>query len=372
MKKNIKLILLSICFPFGLMAQELINSQFYLNRVNTNPAFVGELSGSRINLNSRMQWRNVPSDPNRVFGNFTVANVSFDKPLCSFGQNAGIGIRASQENHGQAGLQTSAAYGAYSYSLRFSTLRGRSKLSKLKSTLSSVRFGLEFGFLQRSVNNGNLIYSDQIDPVRGVVAPSANSNLPLVSKLSFNSTAGLIISWNLTKYRSTPFKKLYTGYAVHNLLMPSVNIISSNSDERLARRHTLHTTAMFDNKWPVALLLHGRYMWLESYKTNVTDIFVNGVKNGGARASIHPTLGVGLRIASTSFTKNSHAMLAAMGFTWGNGNQFMISGDMNAGGFSNGSVSTWELSLIFNFENGCKSNRSRGAKTKSFLGCADL
>lgn len=372
MKKKIKLILLSICFPLGLMAQELINSQFYLNRVNTNPAFVGELSGSRININSRMQWRNVPSDPNHIFGNFAVANASFDKPLCSFGQNAGIGIRASQESHGQAGLQTSAAYGAYSYSLRFSSLRGRTNLSKLKSIFSSVRFGLEIGFVQRSVNNGNLIYSDQIDPVRGVVAPSANSNLPLVSKLSFNSSAGFIISWNLTKYRTTPFKRLYTGYAVHNLLMPSVNLISSNSDERLARKHTIHATAMFDNKWPVALLLHGRYMWLERNRTNVADLFINGVKYAGARANVHPTMGVGFRIASTSLNKNTHALIAAMGFTWGNGNQFMISADMNAGGFSNGSASTWEVSLIFNFDNGCKKSKSKGGKNNAFLGCADL
>jgi len=369
MKKNVKLILLSICFPFGLMAQELINSQFYLNRVNTNPAFVGELSGSRINLNSRMQWRNIPSDPNRVFGNFAVANASYDKPLCSFGQNVGVGVRASHESHGQAGLQTTSGYGGFSFTVNFSQKRKRKSLNML---LNSIRFGLEIGFLQRSINSGNLIYSDQIDPVRGVISGSANSNLPLVSKLGFNSNTGTIISFNVSKSKKIPIKKLYLGVAAHNLFRPSVNLISNNSDERIPRRYTGHITAMFDKKWPVALLIHLRYMQLESYRTNVKDVFINGVKNVGARSNIHPTLGAGFRLASNPFTKNSHSIIGAMGFTWGNGNQFMVSSDMNVGGFSNGSFSTWEVSLIWNFDDACKKARGRRSSGTGYLGCADL
>ncbi len=365
-----KLLLLTyLILPLLTLSQELINSQFYVNRVNTNPAFTGESSGSRINLNSRMQWRNVPSDPNKVFGNFSVVNASFDMPLCKFGQNSGIGGRVSQENHGQAGLQTTAGYGAYSYSIKFSERRSRSKLQNI---VSSIRFGLEVGFLQRSVNDGNLIYSDQIDPIRGVVAASANSSLPLVSKLSFNSSVGGIISWNLNKYKTSAFKQLFTGYAIHNLNSPSVNLISSNSDERIAMKHTFHATAMFDNKWPVALLAHLRYMQLQGTKTNVLDIFVNGVKTSKNRSGVYPTLGGGLRMASSAITQNTHSILTAFGINWGSGNQLLLSGDMNVGGFSNASASTWELSLIFNFDNACRSSSSRSRKGGLLMGCPEF
>jgi hypothetical protein len=245
-------------------------------------------------------------------------------------------------------------------------------LRKTSNAFNSVRFGLEIGFLQRSINSGNLIYSDQIDPVRGLISGSANSKLPLVSNLGFNSSTGTIISFNVSKSKRVPIKKLYVGFAAHNLFRPSVNLISSNSDERIPRRYTSHLTAMFDNKWPVAFLIHGRYMWLESYKTNVKDLFINGVKNGGPRTNIHPTLGAGFRLASNPFTKNSHSILGAMGFTWGNGNQFMVSSDMNVGGFTNGSLSTWELSLIWNFDNACKKARGRRSSGTGYLGCADL
>jgi len=368
MKRALTLILSLIAF--AALGQELINSQFYLNRVFTNPAFIGEQSGYRLNINSRVQWRNIPS--NKVLGNYYLNGAAIDLPLCAFGQNAGIGARFSNESHGEAGLQTNSGYFGYSYNLIFSTLRGRNKLSKIRNTLSGIRFGLELGFLQRSVDGNRLVYSDQIDPVQGVVRNSSNNNLPLANKFSFNSSVGTILSWNLSKFKSTPFKRLYTGYAIHNLLMPNVNLLSSNIDERLPRRHTVHATALFDEKWPVALLAHTRYMWLQNTGTNVFDIFINGVKQTSNKSGTHFSIGAGFRTANSSYTNNMHAVLTAIGFTWGDGSQAMIGADMNVGGFSNGAISTWECSLVFNFGKPCKSFKTRGKKGNSFLGCAEL
>ncbi len=354
MKKKIKLILLSICFPLGLMAQELINSQFYLNRVNTNPAFVGE-TNIRLNINSRSQWMHIPS---KLGSNFMSGNLVVDGPICSR-PNSGIGGRVGYEIHGQSGLQTMSIYGAFAQKIPM-------------SKFLNLRLGIEGGFLNRSLNGNQLIYSDQIDPIRGVVSTSSNSGLPLLSVFTANFNAGAILSYKHNK-RSSPLKRLYFGISAHNLNTPQLNLISSNSDERLARRYTIHGTALFDNRWPVAMICNVRYMQLENLGTNVFDIFVNGVKQSqNRRQGASFTIGGGFRTANSSLRRNTHSALAAFGFTWEENSQILVSTDINVGGFSTGSFSTWEISLIWNFDNACNKGRGRRSSSGGYLGCADF
>jgi type IX secretion system PorP/SprF family membrane protein len=353
MKKNIKLILLSICFPFGLMAQELINSQFYLNRVNTNPAFIGE-ANMRININSRSQWMHLPS---KLGSNFLSSNAVFDMPICPT-PNLGIGARGAYEIHGQTGLQTTSFYGGIAH--------------KFMCRKLSFRGSIEAGFLNRSLTGSQLIYSDQIDPIRGVVSSSINNGLPLQSVFTANFNAGIIASYKNPK-KTSSFKRVYIGIAAHNLNTPQLNLISSNSDEKLARRYTIHGTALFVNRRPFAFVGNFRYMHLEKLGTNVLDIFVNGVKqSNNRRQGASFTIGGGFRISNSRLTKNTHSALAAFGFTWEENSQIMLSSDINVGGFSTGSFSTWELSLIWNFDNACNKGRGRRSSGTGYLGCADL
>jgi type IX secretion system PorP/SprF family membrane protein len=353
MKKNIKLILLSICFPFGLMAQELINSQFYLNRVNTNPAFIGE-ANMRININSRSQWMHIPS---KLGSNFVSSNAVFDMPICRM-PNLGIGARGAYEIHGQTGLQTSSFHVGLAQKFEFRRL--------------SFRGSIETGFLNRSLTGSQLIYSDQIDPIRGVISSSSNSGIALLSVFTPNFNAGIIASYKNQK-KSSSFKRAYIGIAVHNLTSPQLNLISSNSDETIARRYTIHGTGLFVNRRSVAFVGNLRYMHLENLGTNVLDIFVNGVKqSNNRRQGASFTIGGGFRTSNSRLTKNTHSALAAFGFTWEENSQLMVSTDINVGGFSTGSLSTWELSLIWNFDDACKKARGRRSSVTGYLGCADL
>jgi hypothetical protein len=114
-------------------------------------------------------------------------------------------------------------------------------------------------------------------------------------------------------------------------------------------------------------------MHLENLGTNVLDFFVNGVKqSNNRRQGASFTIGGGFRTSNSRLTKNTHSALAAFGFTWEENSQIMLSSDINVGGFSTGSFSTWELSLIWNFDNACKKGRGRRSSGTGYLGCADL
>jgi hypothetical protein len=204
------------------------------------------------------------------------------------------------------------------------------------------------------------------------VSNSSNNSLPLLSIFNANFNVGGILSIR-PKNRLFILKRAYFGFAAHNLTNPRLNLISSNSDEKLARRYTFHGTALIDKRWPVAMVCNIRYMHLEKLGTNVLDIFVNGVKqSNNRRQGASFTIGGGFRTSNSRLTKNTHSALAAFGFTWEENSQIMLSSDINVGGFSTGSFSTWELSLIWNFDNKCQKGKSRKSGKTGYLGCADL
>ncbi len=122
-------------------------TQFYANPLYLNPAFSGSVRCPRIALNYRNQW---PS----LSANYVTTSFSYDQQI--EGIYGGLGLLVTNDKAGEATLRTSTINLIYSYQLKV-------------NRKFSVRFGLQAGYFQRSLDWNKLSFGDMLDPRRGFV-----------------------------------------------------------------------------------------------------------------------------------------------------------------------------------------------------------
>ena len=137
--------------PFLSYSQHYQFTQFYSAPTYLNPAFTGANSCSRVSMTYRDQWPSIP-------GAFVTYQVSYDHFFVKY--NSGAGIQFFNDKSGQGGLSTTAVTLLYAYEINVNR--------KLV-----CRFGAQAGFVQRSINFGNLLFGDQV--ARGGAATSVEN-----------------------------------------------------------------------------------------------------------------------------------------------------------------------------------------------------
>lgn len=205
-------------------AQDPSFSQFYANRVYLNPAFVGLESGITFSATSRMQW--LPTDRGFRTSNFTVET---QLPVARLG----LGLHLLSNTEGIAKLRTRQAGAVMSY-----TIPGKN---------SNLHFGFEARMVQKDIDWDKLIFSDQLDPMNGVVGES--SVVPAVDRvtygdLDFGFVWRRVGDWRLGKKRWRDVRSQF-GISVHHL--PHLvnknaqgNDSFLNRENRIAPRVTFH------------------------------------------------------------------------------------------------------------------------------------
>jgi len=112
-----------------------LNSQYFLNQYQANPAYAGLNEGLNINLNYRKQWSNIPGSPNTQS---ITADYKMDK--------VGLGLNFYNEKAGS--LQRTKAVATYAYHLQ------------LNEANQQLSFGVSAGIMNERVDysdvNGNL------------------------------------------------------------------------------------------------------------------------------------------------------------------------------------------------------------------------
>ena len=209
----------NFCFNFfftliiassSIHAQDPVFTQFYSNPVYLNPAFSGSNKCPRIVSNYRDQWPGFS-------GNFITTSVTYDQGLQ--GLNGGFGLIFLSDQVAKT-LKSNEVSFSYAYHQHV-------------SRTFTINYGIQTTFIQKSVDRGNLTFSDMIHPRRGFVF-STNDVISASPVNKFDFSAGII------GYSD----KFYLGFAAHHLSEPTLTFLQSASptasNEILYRRYTVH------------------------------------------------------------------------------------------------------------------------------------
>jgi type IX secretion system PorP/SprF family membrane protein len=196
-KRDITIILVLLLFSTELLAQKVQFSQFYAAPLVLSPSYAGLIDGSRIVLNYRDQWPNVP-------GTFTTYAFSYDQYFERM--KSGLGISFVRDRAGSGNLSLTDIGLLYSYDIEI-------------NKYWHVRPGIKFKYGQRGIEIAKLIFGDQLnlDQPPTAVSSEANNFLPKVGYLDVDASA-------LAYHRLH-----WGGVTVSNLLRPNQSLVGYNT-----------------------------------------------------------------------------------------------------------------------------------------------
>lgn len=208
MKKRLLYVGLICLLALRAMGQDHLYSQFYNAPNYLNPALNGQFQGDlRMNLIYRSQWTNLP-------GPLNYYTFSIDYQVPRFG--GGFGLMVTNSAESIAYYRKTNISGIYSYSAVFDN--------------GALSFGLQAGATNRGIDQEKLVYSDQIDPVTGIIpgGGTAGSGLPYNNRWYFDSGFGVNLVWG----------NLMIGGSMQHLNKPNQSF--TNTRDYLQQRYNGH------------------------------------------------------------------------------------------------------------------------------------
>lgn len=191
-------------------AQDVSFSQFYSNPLYLNPAFAGSVDAPRLALQYRNQWQN--------FNNaFTTYSAAFDMPVKKL--QGGIGFLFLND------AQASQALNTFQLNIIYSSFIRLNETFRLNGAVQA-------GYNQNSLDAGNLVFPDNVDPYfgnHGVSGELQYLNQPNFSYFDFS--AGVLVF----------SEKYFFGLAAHHLAEPRQSFYSGAEDVgKLYRKYSAH------------------------------------------------------------------------------------------------------------------------------------
>ncbi len=308
MKKIYLSALLVATFASDALAQDPEFTQFYAAPLYLNPAFAGTARCPRIAMNYRNQW---PS----LSGTFVTQAVSYDQNIESI--YGGLGILVTNDEAGEATLKTTSFHAMYSYNLTV-------------TRKFSVRFGLQAGYFQRSLDWNKLTFGDMIDPRRGFVYQT--NDVPRGGTVGGVDFAAGILGYS---------DQFFFGFAAHHLTQPDESVIKGKSP--LPLKFTGHAGAVI----PISK---------SKYTTNDAKVSPNILFR---QQGTFTQLNLGMYVSKSGLTggvwyRNKDAFIATIGI---NTTHFKLgySYDLTLSKLGTSSGGSHELSMGINFN--CKPKR---------------
>lgn len=198
-----------------LVAQDPTFSQFYINRLYLSPALVGLDPGTTFNVSYRNQWPGVS-------GAFNTASASVELQEPCLG--SAFAASGFYDRAGEGGFQT------LGFGLHYAYIIGPKH--------SNIHVGMRGGFVQRSVDWSKLVFSDQLDPVYGIVrGTGAEQVMDQVIYPDFDAGIAWRHEFDHPIFKNTPIRMLL-GAAVSHLLRPDQSLY--NIETVVPRRWTGH------------------------------------------------------------------------------------------------------------------------------------
>lgn len=323
-------LLAAMSFVGPVNAQDPQFTQFYANPLYLNPALAGTGECSRIMVNYRNQWPGIAQG-------FTTYNLAVDH--YSSALSGGVGLLIMNDNASGV-INTLHASGVYAFHLNL-------------TRDMQLNAGFEVSYHQQRLNWEELIFSDMIDRVSGVVDPSATVEQPPANNSLdvADFSAGLLLGIR---------KKFFVGLASHHLTQPDLSYYSNNVESPLYRKYTLHAGGQFvlikggyRSSGDKMVIQPGVLMQMQQDARQVT---------GGFNVDYIPlTLGIWYR---HNFS-NPDGVIFLAGLRY-NRIKFGYAYDLTLSKLSDGSGGAHEVSLAFQFACNKKRNRPGALECPEF------
>jgi type IX secretion system PorP/SprF family membrane protein len=367
--KHFLLLLIVLCLPFFMMAQDPAFSQFYANRIYLNPAFAGAQEGISVNAAYRNQWY-------MAHGPLWTGAVSVDVQEKCLG--SGLSFDMFMDQEGEGVLQTAGVGFTYAYIIPIFREKGSSKRLFQDTDL---HIGFRSSMVQKSIDWGRLIFSDQIDPINGIVKPSGA--IPIRDNYFYpDFDFGMIWRQEFKHpiYKKTPIRTSL-GMSVHHIFRPIESLYQELS--KLPRRYTVHG-GVYIPFAPNHSTVRGRnekFFIVPNFRMELQDqnrLFSYGLYIQTPYAIYFGLFHQNQRL-EPKLPNDVKGMVATIGFDMNNApniqHSFGFSYDFNYGGFDNAGGGVFEVTYRIQFKESnifCNSGMLRGlppASVKRIMDC---
>ena len=215
-------------------------TQHYTYPMYINPAMTGGSDGEyRASAIYRGQWGSI-SNPYRTTG------FSFDTRT---NRNLALGVNVQNQSAGDGGFNYFNAAASIAYTgVKFG-----------KDDNRRMVFAMQFGVLNRSVDQSKFKWGEQWNPITGY-----NANNPISENFAATSATTLDIGAGALYYDTYADKKTHAfgGFSVYHLNKPKDPIISSGSTElnTIPMRYVLHGGISYTISNRARIIPHALYM----------------------------------------------------------------------------------------------------------------
>lgn len=213
MRKIIHVILLTCsicCIALQTSAQDPLYSVYWNDNAYLNPARVGERQDAIYSfMHSRLQWGKIISRFHTFSG-----GVDIGLPMSTNG--FGFRVLANVEGEGyQKSIES-----AFSYAKRLS----------MPNELYQVSLGLSGGFVSKTIDPTKLVFTDQLDPVYGVIYPTSAPTGSIDNASNLNFSAGVcFLKWDKRGSKCEKEPQFNIGIAAHNITQPTLSMVEGEA-----------------------------------------------------------------------------------------------------------------------------------------------
>lgn len=195
--RNLVLLFFIIFSATQVRAQKVQFSQFYAAPLVLSPSYTGMIDGSRIVMNYRDQWPNIP-------GTFTTYSFSYDQYFSRM--KSGIGLLVVRDEAGSGNLNLTDIGLSYSYDITI-------------NRFIHARPGIKFKYGQRGIEIQKLIFGDQlqIDGNHSSSSSEYNNTLSQTGYIDVDASALVYAS------------KYWGGFTVAHLMRPNQSLVGVDS-----------------------------------------------------------------------------------------------------------------------------------------------
>lgn len=219
------LLFILLVLSFCVKAQDPHFSQYYNQPVFVNPAFAGMNGHYRVGVIYQKLYFKIPTG-------YSTYNASFDMQVPKIG---GIGLNLISDVEGSGYLRTNAAEALYSYAIH----------PDPRHKNNVIQVGFKAGVYSQSLDYSKLIFKDQLDPIGGLVVPSAisNANLSNLSNQHYfaDFSVGILGRYNqLRKHSNKIIATHLFAFAISHLTQPQQSLLKQ--DGQLPAKFSLQYT----------------------------------------------------------------------------------------------------------------------------------
>ena len=226
-------------FAININAQDYKFSQFYNSPLNLNPANTGRINSMyRLVANYRLQYLPLQSpSPYNTLSASADAGLFRDKL-----KNDIFGVGVVFVNDRQTAIRTNTFMVSLAY---------HKSLGKKNSHYLSA--GVQIGFIQRSVDLGNLAFASQFTGTGFDLSLNNKENFASNKYIKANAHIGLMYSSQINKMIG-----VYAGLSIFNVLKPKDSFFKSDNERAI--RYNAHAGLTIDINKKVMISPNGMYM----------------------------------------------------------------------------------------------------------------